>query len=81
VQHRAILDAAEVLLERGGQASITAVAAEAGVSRMTVYAHFPTRQDLLGAVVERAAMRPIRRLVDRGRREGASEPTSPLTGS
>jgi TetR/AcrR family transcriptional regulator, mexCD-oprJ operon repressor len=125
----AILDAAEVLLERGAQASITAVAAEAGVSRVTVYAHFPTREGLLGAVVERAikraavalraakpnegpavealdrviaaawqeldrnraiaqatadqlssaevarthaaAMRPIRRLVDRGRREGA----------
>jgi TetR/AcrR family transcriptional repressor of mexCD-oprJ operon len=124
-----ILDAAEALLERGSQASITAVASEAGVSRVTVYAHFPTRQDLLAAVVERAvkraaaalkaakpnegpavealdrviaaawqeldrnraiaqatadhlipaevtrthaaAMRPIRRLVERGRKEGA----------
>jgi TetR/AcrR family transcriptional repressor of mexCD-oprJ operon len=49
----AILDAAERLLERGAQASITAVAAEAGVSRVTVYAHFPTRNDILTAVVER----------------------------
>jgi AcrR family transcriptional regulator len=50
----AILDAAEVLLERRAQASISAVAAEADVSRVTVYAHFPTREQLLEAVVERA---------------------------
>jgi TetR/AcrR family transcriptional regulator, mexCD-oprJ operon repressor len=52
-----ILDAAESLLERRLAASITAVAAEAGVSRVTVYAHFPTRERLLGAVVERAVAR------------------------
>lgn len=50
----AILDAAEALLERRSQASIAAVATEAGVSRVTVYAHFPTRHSLLEAVVERA---------------------------
>ena len=50
----AILDAAEGLLERRAQASIAAVAAAAGVSRVTVYAHFPTREALLEAVVERA---------------------------
>lgn len=50
----AILDAAERLLERGGQATISAVAAEAGLSRVTVYAHFPAREDLLKAVAERA---------------------------
>ena len=50
----AILDGAERLLERGGQATISAVAAEAGLSRVTVYAHFPTREDLLKAVAERA---------------------------
>jgi TetR/AcrR family transcriptional repressor of mexCD-oprJ operon len=49
-----ILDAAERLLERGVQATISAVAAEAGLSRVTVYAHFPTREDLLKAVTERA---------------------------
>jgi TetR/AcrR family transcriptional regulator, mexCD-oprJ operon repressor len=53
----AILDAAESLLERRAQASIAAVAAEAGVSRVTVYAHFPTREELLEAVVERAVQR------------------------
>ena len=50
----AILDAAEALLGRGDQASVTAVAAEAGVSRVTVYAHFPTREALVTAVMERA---------------------------
>jgi TetR/AcrR family transcriptional repressor of mexCD-oprJ operon len=53
----AIVDAAERLLERGSQATIVAVANEAGVSRVTVYAHFPTRQQLLEAVVERAVQR------------------------
>jgi len=38
----AILDAAEELLEERAAASISAVAARAGVSRVTVYAHFPT---------------------------------------
>jgi TetR/AcrR family transcriptional repressor of mexCD-oprJ operon len=53
----AILDAAETLLERRAAVSIAAVAATAGVSRVTVYAHFATWQALLEAVVERAAHR------------------------
>jgi TetR/AcrR family transcriptional regulator, mexCD-oprJ operon repressor len=51
----AILDAAERLLGDHKAASIAAVAVEAGVSRPTVYAHFPTREALLEAVIERAA--------------------------
>ena len=50
----AILDAAERLLGRREQASITAVAAEAGLSRVTVYAHFATLGELHEAVVTRA---------------------------
>ena len=50
----AILDAAAELLSEQGPASIAAVAAQAGVSRVTVYAHFPTWEALLEAVVERA---------------------------
>lgn len=50
----AILDAVEELLERRAQASISAVAAQAGVSRVTVYAHFRTWEALLEAAVERA---------------------------
>jgi AcrR family transcriptional regulator len=49
----AILDAAEELLSQG-HANISAVAAQAGVSRVTVYAHFPTWTALLEAAVERA---------------------------
>jgi TetR/AcrR family transcriptional repressor of mexCD-oprJ operon len=53
----AILDAADALLARGAAATTTAVAAEAGVSRVTVYAHFPTREALVEAVVARAVRR------------------------
>ena len=50
---QAILDGTERLLQRGEQPSISAVASEAGVSRPTVYAHFPERGLLLQALVER----------------------------
>jgi TetR/AcrR family transcriptional regulator, mexCD-oprJ operon repressor len=53
----AILDAAEALLERRAAVTIAAVATESGVSRVTVYAHFPTLERLLEAVVERAVQR------------------------
>ncbi len=53
----AILDAAEELLAQHGQASISAVAKQAGVSRVTVYSHFLTGEALLQAVVERAVGR------------------------
>jgi AcrR family transcriptional regulator len=49
----AILDAAERLLARGQQTSVSALATEAGLSRPTVYAHFPDRQRVLEALVER----------------------------
>jgi AcrR family transcriptional regulator len=55
----AILDAVEDLLQRRAQASISAVAAQAGVSRVTVYAHFPTWEALLEAAVERAVRRTM----------------------
>ena len=54
---QAILDAAEALLHEGQAASIAAVASRAGVSRVTVYAHFSTREAVLEAVVERAVAR------------------------
>lgn len=52
-----ILDAVERLLERRSQTSIAAVAAEAGISRVTVYAHFSTREQLLEAALDRAVRR------------------------
>jgi AcrR family transcriptional regulator len=52
-----IVTAAISLLGRGAweTVSIKAVAREAGVSRQTVYAHFPTRDDLYSAVMIDAA--------------------------
>jgi AcrR family transcriptional regulator len=55
----AILDAVEELLAFQGHANISAVAAQAGVSRVTVYAHFPTWTALLEAAVERAVRRTM----------------------
>ena len=55
----AILDAAEELLQAQGHASISAVSAQAGVSRVTVYAHFPDWTALLEAAVERAVRRTM----------------------
>lgn len=55
----AILDAAEGLLQRGEQTSISSVAAAADVSRPTVYAHFPDRNQLLEALVERTVRRTM----------------------
>ncbi|MEJ3656127.1 TetR/AcrR family transcriptional regulator [Actinomycetes bacterium KLBMP 9759] len=49
----AILDAAAAVLGRAPDAGVEQVAAAAGVSRQTVYAHFPTREALLTAVIER----------------------------
>jgi len=54
---QAILDAAEQLLDRSAAVSIAGVAAQAGVSRVTVYAHFPSWEALLEAVVQRAVER------------------------
>jgi len=48
----AILGAALRVLNPDPDASIEAIAAEAGVTRQTVYAHFPTRQLLLAAVLD-----------------------------
>ena len=55
----AILDAAEDLLQTRGYANISAVAVQARVSRVTVYAHFPTWEALLEAAVERAVRRTM----------------------
>jgi TetR/AcrR family transcriptional repressor of mexCD-oprJ operon len=53
----AILDGAERLLARHQSPTISAVATEAGVSRPTVYAHFPDRVRLLEALVARTVGR------------------------
>ena len=53
----AILDAVDDLLQAQGYANISAIAVRAGVSRVTVYAHFPTWEAVLEAAVERAVRR------------------------
>ncbi|HEX6451798.1 MAG TPA: TetR/AcrR family transcriptional regulator [Trebonia sp.] len=50
----AILEAATDVLNVDVGASIEDIARAAGVTRQTVYAHFPSRQALLNAVIERA---------------------------
>ncbi|WP_214407164.1 TetR/AcrR family transcriptional regulator, partial [Pseudonocardia lacus] len=49
----AVLDAATRVLGRTPEAGIEQVAAAAGVTRQTVYAHYPTRGALLAAVLDR----------------------------
>jgi len=66
----AILDAVEDLLERRGQTSISAVAQQAGVSRVTVYSHFPTWEALLEAAVARAVNRTMTALQAAGIDDG-----------
>ncbi|MEV4534379.1 TetR/AcrR family transcriptional regulator [Asanoa sp. NPDC049518] len=48
-----ILDAAVELLNAPTDPSLEAIAAAAGVTRQTVYAHFPSREVLLAAALER----------------------------
>lgn len=53
----ALLDAARVLLNRDPSASLEAIAAEAGLSRRSVYSHFANRDDLLLELVTMGATR------------------------
>jgi AcrR family transcriptional regulator len=50
----AILDAALEALASDPDSSMSAIARRAGVVRATIYVHFPTRESLLDAVMERA---------------------------
>ncbi len=51
----AVLDAAFRTLGDRPDASVDEIARAAGVSRQTVYAHFPSREVLIDAVIERAS--------------------------
>jgi AcrR family transcriptional regulator len=68
---QAILDAAIVLLGRHHDASMDDVASAAGVARQTVYAHYPNREALLGAVIDRTTA-DVRRALDQVDLDGGS---------
>jgi len=55
----AILEAAADLITRHEEPTVSAIANAAGVSRPTVYAHFPDRHQLLEAVVARTVRRAM----------------------
>lgn len=65
----AVLDAAVEVLGRTPEAGVERVAEAAGVSRQTVYAHYPTRDALLAAVLERITTEVLTTL-------DAAEPTA-----
>lgn len=51
--HRRLLDtAARLFAERGADVPYEDIADAAGVGRATLYRHFPTREDLLAAILE-----------------------------
>jgi AcrR family transcriptional regulator len=56
----AIVDAAVELVSRRPEANMSEVAAAAGVGRVTLYAHFPSREAVLAASRERAMAETIR---------------------
>lgn len=62
----AILNAARVVLGERPDASMEDIAATAGVTRQTVYAHFPSRDALVAALVEAAAAEYAALLDDAG---------------
>jgi AcrR family transcriptional regulator len=56
----AIVNAAGAILGERPNASVEEIAATAGVTRQTVYAHFPSRDALVGAIMESAAAEALR---------------------
>lgn len=72
---RILAAAAVVFAEQGSEASVAAVAERAGVGTATIFRRFPTKDDLLAAVVEQR----FRRLVEETRQAAAiAEPGEAL---
>lgn len=70
-----ILDAAVQLLTAHPDASLEAIAAAAGVTRQTVYAHFPSRGRLLAAVLDRITEETVAAM------DAADPTTGPAAGA
>jgi AcrR family transcriptional regulator len=62
--YRRLIDAAMHLMRKGGLVTVADVAALAGVSRATAYRYFPSRSQLVTAVVEES-LGPVRRFESR----------------
>jgi AcrR family transcriptional regulator len=69
----AILDGTVALLEHHSKPSFVDIARAARVSRPTLYAHFPTREDLIEAVVKRAIESTARDVAGARLEEGAAD--------
>ena len=74
----AIVDAARRVLGERADASMEEIATAAGVTRQTVYAHFPSRDALVGAVLD-AAGGEVLVAIDAARLD-ARAPTEALSG-
>jgi AcrR family transcriptional regulator len=69
VEERIVAAATDVLFRDGPDATVEAVAAEAGVGRATVFRYFPQRDELLAAGLRRAYAGFIGAIAERGNRE------------
>ncbi|MGY0018768.1 TetR/AcrR family transcriptional regulator [Streptomyces sp. cg35] len=76
---RRILDVALAELLRDPEASMDQIARAAGVVRRTVYGHFPSRDALVGALVDDAAQAVAE--AHRAGREGITEPAEAVARS
>nr|WP_161600633.1 TetR/AcrR family transcriptional regulator [Mycolicibacterium hodleri] len=52
--------------------SLSAIAREAGVSRQTIYNHFTSREEIIGAAIERAATEASTRIISEARKNSTA---------
>jgi AcrR family transcriptional regulator len=78
-----LLDAAvEVFAQRGYQrATIDHIAAEAGLSKGTVYWHFSSKAELFQALLEERVDRPAENVLEITRTAGPEQPTAAMVGA
>lgn len=78
-KNEAILEAATRVFLRAGyaNASMDAIAGEAGVSKTTIYSHFGSKEALFGAIIEQRCRRRLAAVA--AGPEAASEPRAALT--
>lgn len=67
----ALLDAAAAVYARDRSASMQQIAASAGISRTTLVRHFPTREDLVAALIDRL-LNDASEILDRAKLESGN---------